>query len=307
MGFNMASLSQRIIRAGFGIAEHIAPALAGHAAFALFARTPDPNALSEGARRAVERATPLLAQARRHCLTTRFGRVTAFEFRPSASAGRRGTVLVLHGWASRTEFMKAIIEGYCDAGYRVVSLDLPGHGQSGGRSLNMVTAVEAVRVVGEWFGPFTAAVGHSFGGAIALNAIAGSVKDVAPLAAERLVMIAAPSSMPSIFEGFARMVNLGRRSYRIFAGRVERLAGYPLDHYVGSHLLRRVSPQTLVIHARDDREVSADEALDHDSAGDHVRLEWADGLGHRRILADTEVVRKAVAFVAEQKGAALAY
>ena len=33
-------------------------------------------------------------------------------------------------------------------------------------------------------------------------------------------------------------------------------------------------------------------------AGGHVRLHWADGLGHRRILADKGVVERAVAFVA---------
>lgn len=302
----MPSPLQRIIRAGFGIAEHIAPALAGHIAFAVFARTPNPGSLGEGARRAVDRAAPLLAEARRHCLTTRFGRVTAFEFRPRGEIARRGTVLMLHGWASRTEFMTALIEGYRSAGYRVISLDLPGHGHSSGRRLTMVSAVDAVRAAGEWFGPFAAAVGHSFGGAIALNAIAGSVRDIAPLSADRLVMIGAPSSMPAIFEGFARMINLGRRSYGSFVGRVEKIAGRPLDHYVGSRLLRSVSPPTLVIHARDDREVPAGEALDHGSAGDHVRLEWADGLGHRRILADAGVVAKAVAFVAEPRGIAIA-
>ena len=95
---------------------------------------------------------------------------------------RRGTVLVLHGWASRTEHMKSLIEGFLAAGYRVVSLDLPGHGGSSGRRLTMASAVDAVQVAGQWFGPFAAAIGHSFGGAVALNAAAGSVKGIPPLA-----------------------------------------------------------------------------------------------------------------------------
>ena len=114
--------------------------------------------------------------------------------------------------------MKALIEGFRDAGYRVVSLDLPGHGHSSGRRLTMVSAVDAVRVVGEWFGPFAAIVGHSFGGAVAVNAVAGSVKGIPPLAADRLVLIAAPSSMPALFQSFGRFINLGTRSYRGFGG-----------------------------------------------------------------------------------------
>jgi pimeloyl-ACP methyl ester carboxylesterase len=292
----MAPLSQKIIRMLFGAAEHVAPGVAGRIAFAMFARTPDPRALRDGERRAVGRASALLAEARRHCLTTRSGSVTAFEFRPPERAWS-GTVLVLHGWASRTEYMKALIEGFRAAGHRVVSLDLPGHGQSAGRRLTLASAVEAVHAAGEWFGPFTAVVGHSFGGAIAVNAVAGSVRGVPPLAAGRLVLIAAPSSLPRIFEAFGRHLDLGPRSYRAFAAGVERIAGHPLDDYVGARRLASLSVPALVIHAPDDREVPADEARDHATAGGHVRLEWADGLGHRRILGDPQVVAKAVAFV----------
>ena len=87
-------------------------------------------------------------------------------------------MLVIHGWASRTEYMKPLIESYRDAGYRVVALDLPGHGHSSGRRLTMLHALDAARVAGEWFGPFAAIVGHSFGGAVAANAVAGTVKGI---------------------------------------------------------------------------------------------------------------------------------
>ena len=302
----MAPLSQKVIRGLFGTAEHVAPTLAGRVAFELFARTPNPNVLSDGARKAVERASGFLSEARRHCLTTRFGRVTAFEFRPDGGRRWRGTVLVLHGWASRTEFMKAIIEGCRAAGYRVISPDLPGHGHSAGRKLTLVSGLEAVRSVTEWFGPFHAVVGHSFGGAIAVNALAGSVKGIPPLEAERLVLIAAPSSMPSVFEDFGKSVNLGKRSYGVFAGRVERIAGHPLEHYVGARRLAELTVPTLVIHAPDDREVAAGAAEDHAAAGAHVRLEWTPGLGHRRILADPGVVAKAVGFLSEHPAMRLA-
>ena len=61
----------------------------------------------------------------------------------------------------------------------------------------------------------------------------------------------------------------------------------------------------LVIHAPDDREVSTDHALRYAKAGDHVRLHWVEGLGHRRILSDPGVVSSAVAFVGEQQGPTL--
>jgi len=297
----MASFGLKVIRGVFGAAEHVAPRLSGRAAFELFCRTPNVKALSDGERRAVDRAAGFMSEARHHRLKTKTGCVMVHEFRPEPGRGSAGTVLVIHGWRSRTEYMRALIEGYRGAGYKVVSLDLPGHGHSQGRRLNMVNAVEAAKVASEWFGPFKVIVGHSFGGAVAANAVAGSVKGVQPVAAERLVLIAAPSSLPAIFADFSRMLNVGPRSQVAMADRVQKLSGRPLDEFTGDRQLAEAPVPTLVIHAPDDREVSADHARRYAGAGDHVRLHWADGLGHRRILADKGVVERAVSFVAGER------
>ncbi|RWE60571.1 alpha/beta fold hydrolase [Mesorhizobium sp.] len=297
----MASFGLKVIRRVFAAAEHVAPRLTGRAAFELFCRTPNAKVLSDGERRAVDRAAGFMTEARHHRLKTKNGCVMVHEFRPEPGRRAAGTVLVIHGWRSRTEYMRTLIEGYRDAGYKVVSLDLPGHGQSQGRRLTLVSAVEAARLTGEWFGPFVAVVGHSFGGAVAANAVVGSVKNIPPLAAERLVLIAAPSSLPAIFNDFSRMLSVGPRSQAAMADRVERIAGRPLHEFVGDRQLARTPVPTLVIHAPDDREVSADHARLYAGAGDHVRLYWADGLGHRRILADRGVVERAIGFVAEHR------
>jgi len=297
----MASFGLKVIRGMFGLAERLAPRLAGRAAFELFCRTPNANVLSEGERRAVDRAADFMAEARHHRLKTRTGCVMAHEFRPEPGRAVAGTVLVIHGWRSRTEYMRTLIEAHRAAGYKVVSLDLPGHGQSLGRRLTLVSAVDAARVAGEWFGPFAAVVGHSFGGAVAANAVVGSVSNIPPLAAGRLVLIAAPSSLPAIFADFSRMLNVGPRSQLAMADRVERIAGRPLHEFTGQRQLAGTKLPTLVIHSPDDREVSAEHARLYASAGDHVRLYWAERLGHRRILADEGVVERAVGFVADRR------
>ncbi len=295
----MASFGVKVIRSAFAVGEHLAPRVVGRAAFELFCRTPDRKSLSDGEKRAIARAGPFMAEARHHALATRTGCVMVHEFRPLQGRAHAGTVLVIHGWRSRTEYMKALIEAYRDAGYRVMSLDLPGHGASSGRRLTLVSAVDAARAAGEWFGPFAAVVGHSFGGAVAANALAGSVAGIPPLAASKLVLISAPSSMPAIFEDFGRLLNLGPRTQSAVADQVQRIAGRPLEEFVGS-LLARAPVPTLVIHAPDDREVPADHAEHYASAGGHVRLHWAPGLGHRRILADPDIVAEALGFVARQ-------
>lgn len=296
----MASIGLKVIRGLFGVSAVLSPRFTGRAAFELFRRTPSQKALSDGEKRAIARASGFMAEARHHRIKTRSGCVAVHEFRPSQGASK-GTVLVIHGWRSRTEYMRALIEGYLGEGYKVVSLDLPGHGGSQGRALDMGKAVEAASLAGQWFGPFAAIVGHSFGGAVAVNAAAGTVDGFAPVPADRLVLIAAPNSMPRLFDEFARYVTLGGRAQKAMARQVERVTGRPLDQFVSSNLVARLAIPVLVMHAPDDREVPAAEAEAMASAGKHVTMLWTDGLGHRRILSDATVVRQAVGFVAGER------
>lgn len=299
----MASIGVKVIRGLFGAVERLAPEIGGRAAFELFCRTPNPKRLSQGEKRALARAAGFMDEARHHRLHVGNRCVMVHEFRSPQGGRSAGTVLVLHGWRSRTEYMKTLIEAYREAGFRVLSLDLPGHGGSSGRRLTMASAVRAAHVAGEWFGPFAAVVGHSFGGAVAVNAVAGSIAGTPPLAASGLVLIAAPSSIPQLFADFGRSLNLGPRTQLVVAEQVRRIAGRPLDEFVGSRQLAETSVPTLVIHAPDDREVSADHAELFAAAGGHVRLHWAPGLGHRRILSDPGIAREALLFVTQQAAA----
>ena len=195
--------------------------------------------------------------------------------------------------------MAGVIASLTEAGFRVVALDLPGHGESAGRRLNMASAVRAVHEADQWFGPFSAVVGHSFGGAIAANAVVGSIDGIPKLRAGRLVMVSAPNSMPAIFRDFGRFLNLGTRTQTALAARVLELAGHPLEDFVVARQLAEHPMPALVIHAPDDKEVPAREAEQLATAGRHVRLVWAPGLGHRRILADCGVARQIVEFLTD--------
>ena len=113
------------------------------------------------------------------------------------------------------------------------------------------------------------------------------------------MLIAAPSAMPAIFKDFSRLLNVGPKSYRVMAAQVERITGRPLEDFVASPEFGRHQPPTLVIHSPDDREVPAEHAQMYAASGDHVRLHWAEGLGHRRIVADAGVAQLAVSFLAE--------
>lgn len=292
----MASFTLTMTRSLFGMADAVAPSLAGRIAFELFCRTSDPAKLTPAEKRVVDKAAGFMAEARHHRLAVGKTCVSAYDFRPPSGRYNR-TVLVIHGWRSRTEHMRYLIDGFRNAGARVISIDLPGHGTSSGRRLNMANAVAAAQAADTWFGPFEAVVGHSFGGAVAMNAVVGSVDGIAAVRTERMVVIAAPSSMPMVFEDFGRFLNLGPRSQTVIASIVERIAGRPLASFVGRDQLEANPVETLVLHAADDKEVSPDHARLLAGVGPHIDLRWVNGLGHRRIIADPSVVVQSVDFV----------
>lgn len=303
----MASLGCQVTRALFGVGEKVAPGLAGRAAFELFARTPNPRRQTDGERKALSRAADFMQSARHHWIKVGPDCVAVHEFRLQPGAVEAGRVMVIHGWRSRTEYMKAIVESLRGAGFRVFCVDLPGHGGSTSRRLTIMKAVEAVGGVAQWFGPFDMVVGHSFGGVVAVNAVAGSVDGTPPLAAAKLALIASPNSISEVLDGFAGQIGLGGRSRGAMVARIERIARRRLDEFTGSRQLARLAVPTLVVHAPDDREVSADDARGYAAAGPHVTLHWAPGQGHRRILSDAGVTARIVAFARQpQPLAALA-
>ncbi|WP_420962218.1 alpha/beta fold hydrolase [Brucella sp. IR073] len=291
----MAPFAFKITRLGFDLYGRVAPRRAGRAAFRLFCRTPGRKPKTKAHAEKLALAEPKLCAARRLDLTTDRGGFTTYLFEPARPAG--GTSLVVHGWGSRAAEMMTIIDALLKAGERVVAIDLPGHGASPGRSLNMMQAIAAVDAAWRQYGPFNAMIGHSFGGAVIINAAAGAMACYPAHRPQKLVTIASPHSMTEVFDGFGKMVGLKPAVRNAMDDEVLRLACRPLAGFDTPQHLRHMAIPALVIHAHDDKEVPARSAEAKAKAGPHVTLHWADGLGHRRIIASAEVAARVAGFV----------
>lgn len=292
----MSASALRYMRPLVRAASFVAPRTAGRLAFRLFCTPPRP-AKRNGNSGAREQAPPAkLRQASPQAIPFPCGSVQAYLFEPERPTIQ--TVLLVHGWTGDAASMAGFVEPLLAAGFRVVAFDLPGHGASTGRELNIPLGVASLAAVARVFGPFHAIVTHSFGGAITLAALAGSVRGQPVVSADRLVLIAAPSSVTGITRQFGAAIGLGRRGQAALERRIHLVAGNPVEAFEGPLQLKAIGLPTLVIHDRQDRELGFQHAQALAEAGPLVRLEATEGLGHRRILKARPVAESVARFVA---------
>ncbi|THV24940.1 alpha/beta hydrolase [Peteryoungia ipomoeae] len=293
----MPSLSLQVTRLFMRGLERVAPTLSGRVAFALFCRTPSRKPKGVKAVRAFAAGRRALASARRVQLPIASGTVGlhVLEANPEGAAPPR--VLIVHGWGSRAEYLAELALNLNAAGAEVVILDLPGHGASSGRRLDLHVATEAIVAADRHFGGFDGVVGHSFGGASVMMALGGVFNGVARLRTRRVVVIGSPSNLNDVIVGFAKVVGVGERSLASMGERVFKLVGKRLEDLDAVTVAQQEQTPLLVVHAEDDKEVSPQHAHRYAGASPHVRHLWANGHGHRRIVSAAEVIEAVKTFL----------
>lgn len=295
----MPSFPLKVTRLAFAQLEKLSPSLAGRLAFELFCRTPSRKPKGEKARNVFMVGRNRLRQASTVRLALTRGMAAAHHLSPEAGRNSGRRILIVHGWGSRAEYLTDLALGLQQTGADVVILDLPGHGASTGRRLDLKIAAEAIVAAERHFGRFDGVVGHSFGGAATMMAAGQVFQDLRQLEARRIALIGSPSSMGEVFNGFAAMVGLGRGSVDAMRGRAMVIAGARVEELDGVSVARRIDRPLLVVHAEDDKEVNVGHAQRYIGVSPHVRHLWANGHGHRRIVSAPEVIQAVASFLTD--------
>jgi pimeloyl-ACP methyl ester carboxylesterase len=247
------------------------------------------EALIERAMKPRRRARPRLAEplqdAEDHRVETPAGPVIAWRL------GQGPAVLLVHGWEDDNALWGPMIDRLQANGRPVIAFDLPGHGFSPAELTEPGVAGEAVTAVAEALGPVEAVIGHSFGCvALAMALDAG-------LSAERAVLIASPiprtrgRSLDRALEGEAPEV--AARVREIMAAR--QAAASPVFDMEAA--VARVTTKALIVHSMDDEECPPGNACLIADAWPGAALMWVDGLGHRRVAQDGDIIQRAADFV----------
>lgn len=297
----MPSFRRRVTRLAFSTVSRVSPKLAGGLAFRLFCRTPPKQPRAAKAKEAYESGRVLLARAGAQPIAVRGPNGIVQVHRLPGSGAEKRRVLVLHGWGSRSEYLARLAIEINSSGAEVVMVDLPGHGGSAGRMLHLRLAVEAIADVDRELGPFDAAVAHSFGGATLMVAAGGVFPGVPKLKLRRLALVGAPTEIETLFAQVTRELRLTPAAGADLVRRAEVIAGVPLKALDAIPIARELDIPLLVVHAEDDKEVSAKHARRYEGTSPHLRFHWANGFGHRRIVSAPSVVAHVSSFLLEEE------
>jgi len=291
-----------LLKLFFTTTSLIAPKAVAPLAFRLFCTTFKPSEKSPRYQAMISDSNALFSKANLHNVKYHGGSVTAYEFLPiedgSATHEESPSILLVHGWESHARHLHRFVSPLLDKGYKVVAIDLPGHGQSSGRVFNLPLAVSAVHAVKESLGHFNMILSHSLGGAVVATSLAGTVKSYPGFCIDKLVMISPPNSMNKIFDNFATLIGLSKKSRLEMDKLVEKLSGSHTDDYLVANQLRSSTAALMLLHAPDDKEVPFSESEGIAAANPAAQLKPMHGLGHRRIISSENVVNEAVEFLA---------
>lgn len=259
----------RWVRGGVGAIQTFAPELVGEGAARLFFRT----------QRLPERREDALVMARGAKLSVPF---EGEELR-AWSWGTGPTVVLSHGWNGRASQLAPFVAPLGELGLRVVAFDHVGHGESSGSASNIAQMARATAAVVEASGGASGLVAHSLGAAAATLAASEGLE------VDRIVLVSPPIAPEPWFDELVRQLGLDAPAAAIAKRRVEERVGRRMADLYGPDLARGLSTPALIVHDRDDREVpiACGELLHHAWRGS--RLLVTAGLGHRRILASSDV------------------
>ncbi|HZJ37214.1 MAG TPA: alpha/beta hydrolase [Gillisia sp.] len=202
-------------------------------------------------------------------------------------------VLLVHGWSGSGTQLSVIAKELVNKGFSVISFDAPAHGKAPGKTSMMPFFIESIHHIDKEYGPFDAAIGHSLGGMSLLKAVKDGFK------VNKLVLIGTANSVTHITRKFAKNMKLNEKVAKLMKTYFDKKFGEDMDNYSGAFSAESVKVATLVVHDKNDIDVHISSAHEIVAKLENGKLFVTEGLGHRKILGNPDVINKISTFITE--------
>ena len=203
-------------------------------------------------------------------------------------------VLLMHGWGGARAQMTGFVDPLLSAGHRVVAYDQPAHGESDGKTTNILEIAPTMDLLVKHAGKFDAIIAHSFGTLITSYAL---VKRNFPPPAKLVYFGSFNRLMDSLprFQVLARLPDEIMDGLRAMIN--EKFGRDVLDAMVNEIFAPQINIPALMVHDTSDNVTPIEDSRAIAKAWKNAQFIETEGLGHRGALQSEEIHEQVVKFL----------
>jgi pimeloyl-ACP methyl ester carboxylesterase len=158
------------------------------------------------------------------------------------------TILLCHGWESNASRWKRLVQ-YLDTinECTIIMMDAPAHGATDGKYFTSLEYGACILTVCEKYKP-NIIIGHSVGA----GSIAYANAELAPLGADKIVLLASPNKFKAIMNSYKQLLHLSNRTIAALTNTIQNRYNYTVENYHVAEYAKKLTAHTLLIHDKDD-------------------------------------------------------
>lgn len=274
-----APFALKIVRLGFQVLGRLFPNAAADLAFKFFS-TPRIRAKHKRSDSILEKATIFeLLYANKILKAYQWGE------------GQK-TILLVHGWESRGTALRGFVPKLVEKGYKVVTFDAPAHGDSAGKTLNILHYAGAIKAIINHVNGVEGVICHSFGGAAMIVSLATYEYDI-----PKLTLIGVPHKIDIPVNAATEQLGLPPVVKKRFRKKLESLTGYRVEDLTAKELQKKIKVnEMLIIHDEHDEVIPFWAAEYAFNTWNNATLVVTKGDGHYRIMKNPAVIERVASF-----------
>jgi pimeloyl-ACP methyl ester carboxylesterase len=203
-------------------------------------------------------------------------------------------ILLMHGWGGARAQMTGFVDPLLFAGFRVIAYDQPAHGESDGKTTNLLEIAPSMDLIAEQEGPFHTVIAHSFGTLITSYALVE--RNFPPPA--RLVYFGAFNRLLESLPRFQELAGLPDDLMDGFRALLyENFGRDVLESITNERLAPHIHIPALMFHDVTDNVTPVEDSRAIARVWKSARYIETEGLGHRGALQSKEIHEQVVKFL----------
>lgn len=189
--------------------------------------------------------------------------------------GKKGPVLLMHGWESNTFRWRNLINRLQKDNYEIYAFDAPAHGYSSGKKLHVPLYAAATQHILDSYKP-KQVVAHSVGGmTINYTHFLNPNSSV-----DKVVTVGSPCEFSQFMDSYQKVVPFNNKVRNAMNNYLKEWLGYHFEEFSSARFVANSTKKGLLFHDKKDAQVPYTESVRVHEHWKGSELRLTEGLGH---------------------------